>query len=284
MVAMRCQDIRINPTTGLTYPAYAQLLRCFKRRDPSRAMRSPFLLGHLRRAYARVVGSALTPLARWAAIAIFLGLRSCEFLLSYYSAARPSPDGLPRGLLASDITFIATDGSTFAFDAVFLESTISIVRVRFRFQKNGDNNVSRDMRKSGDALFCPVLIMLQNRAHFLSFPARARNSAFAVGTDGSHITTMAMSTFIKSTVRLVTPDISENDLALFTPHSFRVGALHHLLLSRVSVDLAVDYLRWRSAAYMLYVRSSQVNFAQHTAAVVADFNADANYDSDTDDA
>ena len=60
----------------------------------------------------------------------------------------------------------------------------------------------------------------------------------------------------------------------------------HLLTSNVPADQAVDYLRWRSAAYMLYIRSSTTNFSSLTAggsAIFADFNADANYDSDTDD-
>jgi hypothetical protein len=139
------------------------------------------------------------------------------------------------------------------------------------------------LKKSGAPIFCPVAIMLQCRTHSLSFPLLNRDSAFAVDTDGRRITAKAMASFIKAIVQSVTPDIMARDLALYTVHSFRVGALHHLLLSGVSVELAVDYLRWRSAAHMLYVRSSLVNFAKLPAGVVADFNADASYDSDLDD-
>ena len=286
MVAGKAPDIRVNPITGLTYPSYLKLMRSFRRRDPSRTIRSPFLLSHLRRAAAKQGGTLLSPHARWAAIAIFLGLRACEFLYSPYTASKPGPDGLPRGFLAVDITFITADGTIYAFDDVFDVSTIAVVRFRFRFQKNGDNNVSRDAKRSGDALFCPVDIMLQCRALFLSLPLRDRNSAFAIDADGTRLSARSMAAFVKGVVRYVTPDISDGELALFTTHSFRVGALHHLLLSGISIELAVDYLRWRSAAYMLYMRSSMVNFARLTAArsdVVADFDADANYDSDVDD-
>ena len=90
---------------------------------------------------------------------------------------------------------------------------------------------------------------------------------------------------MKVTARDAAPGSSAEDTALFTCHSFRVGALQHLLTSNVPVDQAVDYPRWRSAAYMLYIRSSTTNFSSLTAggrAIIADFNADANYDSDTD--
>lgn len=78
-----------------------------------------------------------------------------------------------------------------------------------------------------DALFCPVAIMLQCRTHFLSFPLLGRNDAFAVDTDGSRITEKAMASYVKAVVYHVTSDITSRDLALYTVHSFRVGALHH---------------------------------------------------------
>jgi hypothetical protein len=284
--AFGISDFRVNPVSGARFPAYISTMRSFRRRDPCRATRFPFLLSHLRRALDAENGTVLSILACWAAIAVFLGLRSCEFLMSTYTARRPSPDGLPRGILATDITFITADGVAHAFDSAFDTSTVIAVRVRFRFQKNGNNNVTRDMKRSGDAVFCPVAIMLALRAHFLSLPTRGRDTPFAVDAGGAHISSESMSVFIKAVVLRAAPNTSAADLELYTTHSFRVGGLYQLLQTKVNIELAVDYLRWRSASYMLYVRSCMTNFSSLTATgedIIADFNADANYDSDVDD-
>jgi len=282
-------DLRVNPATGTRFPLYSRLTRNFKRRDPRRKIRSAFMLAHLRRSReaAGRTAAPICPRERWAAMATYLGLRSCEFLHSGYVAKRVSFDGLPRGILASDVFYVTAGGVALPLDATFEDADIKKVRIRFREQKNGDNGISRDCNRNGDPHFDPVVLMLEARSLFLRLPGHpARTSPFAVDVDGKHLTSRSMAYFIKATIRKAMPGISAEEVALFTCHSFRVGALQHLLQSSVSVDQAVDYLRWRSAAYMLYIRSSAINFSSLTAggnAIIADFEADANYESDTDD-
>ena len=282
------RDLRVDAANGTRFPLYTRLTRNFKRRDPRRQLRHAFTLDLLRRARVTRGGSTdpPSPKERWAAMAIFLGLRTCEFLYSGYVAKRASFDGLPRGILATDVLFITADGVALTFDADFADVSIKSIRIRFREQKNGDNGIWRVCHRTGDPLFDPVTLMLEARSLFRRFPALHRDSPFAIDLDGKHISARAMAAFVKASARAAAPATSAADIALYTCHSFRVGALQHLLQTDVAVDQAVDYLRWRSAAYMLYIRSSNVNFSRLTAggsAIIEDFVADANYDSDTDD-
>ncbi len=224
---------------------------------------------------------------RWSSIAIYLGLRSSEFLFSAKVTSRIAPDGLPSGILAGDMAFNTSDGAEHLFDGIFCDDAVNTIDVRFRFQKNGCNGIKRRLHRvdnPNDPL-CPVRLILACKAHFLSLPGASASMPFAVDDNGNHIPSRFMATFVKETIRRVAPNTSTADLALYTNHSFRIAGLHHLLQSSVSIDLAVEYLRWRSDAYMLYLRSSMVNFSSLTAArsdIINDFNNDANYNTDSD--
>ena len=109
----------------------------------------------------------------------------------------------------------------------------------------------------------------------------------AVGAQGRHITTAVMDTYIKRAVLAWAPNTPPGELKRYTSHSYRVGALQRLLAQpHMKVALAVEFLRWRSEAYILYIRTASFDFSRLSAAdatsMKGDFLADASYVSDDD--
>ena len=224
------QDLRVNAATGLRFPLYLRLTRSFRQRDPARRIRSAFTLDHLRRARTATgrATEGLNPMENWAAMGIFLGLRTSEFLDSGYTARRLSFDGKPRGILDTDVRYVTWGGVALPLDADFTDASIGKVRIRFREQKNGDNGIWRDCHRTGDPFFDPVSIMLDSRSLFRLHPDLSRDSPLAIDTTGKRLTAKAMAAFVKATARDAAPGSSAEDIALFTCHSVRVGALQHL--------------------------------------------------------
>ena len=288
------QDWRLIPGTQLRHPTYNKLLRNFKREDPMRTLRRPFGLRHL-----RVVSHLTGPnvplndnhlLFLWAAGASWFGLRGSEFLDTPHNRALYR-QGCRRFnfLQVDDVTFLDRWDRPLA-PGTFTRAQAFKVVIRWRWQKNGQNGQTRELRRNYDPLFCPVEIFLTLVGHANTCATRfgrEPTNALALTRLGRHITTRMMEIFVRDTIKVFAPSLQTGDLALYTVHSFRIGALERILgLPNMSVPLAVEFLRWRSDAYILYLRSQSADFARLPPADVEtigeDFLTDASYVSDED--
>ena len=150
------------------------------------------------------------------------------------------------------------------------------------------NGQQRDLPRNGDAALCPVNLLFDIVEHFFRVtPGGDPNLPLAVNRYGRHITMCVMDAYIKRAVKVYHPTITANELRKYTVHSFRIGALERLLNQQhMKVALAVEFLRWRSEAYILYIRTASYNFSKLSpsdeASIQSDFVTDASYVSDDD--
>lgn len=286
-----CSDLRFIPSTGKRCTEYVKLLSRFKRTDPARILRSPSTFEELIAAWRATSNPESDPYLRWAIIGIFFGLRGTEYLLSPYNSKHKNIDGSLKELFFSDVTFeVAPEFRTIpGIELTMTLGQVSGVDVLFRFQKNGDNFIHRFHRKTGHAIFCPVIQLWAAKTNFEQIaPRQVAASPLAVCAGGQQLTVAKMEKTLKKAARAFNPHITASALRLVTVHSIRVGALHRALLQvNPIVELICFFLRWNSDAYKLYVRAGQHNFSTLSAAeqfaLRDEFLADAADDGEDDD-
>ena len=281
-------DWRLVPGSPLRDSQYNALIRSLSRRDPMRMMRLPLSFSILKAAHNADVTSGVwhssRHLFRWSALALYFGFRGAEFLDTPHGRKRRSRRGY-LCILLKDVTFYGADGRL--LNAPFPRRLAARVRVVWTWQKNGQHGQSRDMNANGDPLFCPVALFLDATEHCCGTTSGGPGQPLAVGAQGRHITTAVMDTYIKRAVLAWAPNTPPGELKRYTSHSYRVGALQRLLAQpHMKVALAVEFLRWRSEAYILYIRTASFDFSRLSAAdassMKGDFLADASYVSDDD--
>ena len=278
-------DLRLDQWSGRKVKEYSQLLGRFGHADPHRVIRAASAFEELQ-SLLRTLPCALTVLyIRWAIIALFLGLRGSEFLESPYNVVHPNLDGSSKALLRSDISFTLLplhSGGPLTLADIRASNTL------FRYQKNADNGISRQLEKSGHPFFCGVVQFYFVCAMFdklmESVPA-ARRGAYPLAVDehGVQLTVAGMEQMLKRAAAVHDPATTAAKLKLVTVHSLRIGALKRALaVLGAIIELTCFFLRWKSDAYVLYLRSGSHNHSSLAEAeqelLQQDFLADASAD------
>lgn len=283
-------DWRLLANSDSRDPDYKRLLAHFKRNDKGRLIRSPLRFAHLRAWANKERAEGRDPLQshafRWLVIGMLYGMRGSEFLRTYH---RLRTDTTFKVIHLDDIVFL--DKRERPLLGNFSRGLAKFVDVTWRFQKNGDNGVTRRLPCNDDPLFCPVQRALDARDHDAKEAGSVANPPAALGNHGSHITTAKMVKFIRATVTAFDPSIPKEELIRYTVHSIRIGSLFRLLnncaaTDSISVDVVAHFLRWNSTAYQLYVRSCGTNFAKLSnkdkSELAAQFDKDADHDPEVD--
>ena len=152
-------------------------------------------------------------------------------------------------------------------------SHAKILKLRWRFQKNGNNGeVLTYMCNDSLPHRCPVraAIRVRDRAIRLGVPPELPLAVFknkqgcSQYIDDFHVTQMLQ--FLAKTIFNIS---QTNDLARFTCHSIRVGACILLQETGQSPDFIKSKLRWCSDAYQMYLRNTTKLALLHTQAVNA---------------
>jgi len=282
-------DWRLIPNSPYRDTTYNAYLKGLANRDPMRELRLPFGLRFLRASAARdkMDGkwAASAPLFNWSGIASYFGLRGSEFLDTPHSRRRRGGRGL-LAILCNDVAFLDAAGRRLAWP--FARHLARRVVLTFTWHKNGMNGQQRELLRNGDDILCPVDLFFDIVEHFFRVtPSGDTNLPLAVNQYGRHITSAVMDAYVKRAVRAFHPSITAIELRRYTVHSFRIGALERLLNQHhMKVALAAEFLRWRSEAYILYIRTASYNFSKLSpsdeASIQSDFVADASYVSDDD--
>ena len=283
-------DWRLLPNSERRDPDYRRLLAHFKRNDSGRLIRSPLRFAHLRAWAIKERAEGRDPLQshtfRWLVIGMLYGMRGSEFLRTYH---RLRSDTTFKVIHLNDIVFL--NKRERPLNADFDRGRARFVDVTWRFQKNGDNGVTRRLPCNDDPLFCPVQRALDARDHAAKEAGAVANPPAALADQGSHITTAKMVKFIRATVIAFDPSIPKEELIRYTVHSIRIGSLFRLLnnsaaTDSISVDVVAHFLRWNSTAYQLYVRSCGTNFSKLSSKdkseLAAQFDKDADHDPEVD--
>jgi integrase len=193
---------------------------------------------------------------RLAGLAVFFAMRSCEYLQVRRS------DKVPRRTLpirACDMTFWK-DGQKLLQSSPFLDLADS-VSLLFRYQKNQGRDEVVTMARSGHFNFCPVVLAAEiarsinrlSQKKLVKVDAEIFHYLHPSGKVEACDTKTCLE-FLRNFVRLHDPKSKGLDIARIGLHSLRATAAMAMYLSNVPVFTIMLIGRWRSLAFLSYIR------------------------------
>ena len=189
-----------------------------------------------------------------------------------------------RSVAIEDLTFFDAKGAPFRVDKPLwrkplhqLPPDIAFVELCIRKQKNNDNfqkiTYSRCTR---NPFLCPVYVAFRIHCRGLRLGAPTTHPA-AIYWDkpgGSHklITSRQVNSFLRQTASSTfgIPATCKS-LEKWSCHSIRVTAANLLHRAKFSDSYIKNRLRWRSDAFLMYLRNTFYTAKDHTSALALDF-------------
>ena len=181
-------------------------------------------------------------------------------------------DGTSLAFIIDDFIFLGKNWIYIiqGFEVTLRPDDIENIEIRWRYQKNNDNgqriSVARNRR---DPKKCPVLaaIRIYLRAQRLNTAANQPLAVFKKKNKTTFITNRMISKHLQGSARRVYNITDKKKLSLWTPHSIRVGTC--VLLSTIGKDgpFIQLRLRWRSLAFMDYLRNTRTLAKEHATAL-----------------
>jgi hypothetical protein len=184
--------------------------------------------------------------------AFFFAIRSCEF------SKTTSPKEIKRTkiIMIGDVQFFKDSMRINHDDPKITEA--DVISITFRSQKNGEKNQTISMHKSNDSSICPVMvwasIVKRIRSYKNSTDESPVNCYLSRQGHIEHVT----STQIRTKIRAAAASIGEDSLGFKIEeigcHSFRSGSAMAMYLAGVPVTTIQLIGRWKSDAFMRYIR------------------------------
>ena len=254
------------------------------------------MLRHLRdrAALANDEFGLLSALADWFEVGLMAGLRRSEWAQPSGRAADPrfvtlNQFGDPMAFIMDDIRVQTVHGRRLDGATCFLVDWNDVQKVwlRFRTQKNGDNGQEKlFVRNTNPNATCCVVSALSRifRRFRILMGAWRTGVPLAVYQPAPyHEARMITAPQIEHAMRVsaaelysLDPQTNKKDLQRWSAHSLRVGACTLLHEQGFTAPQIKHLLRWRSDAFMVYLRnthllSHQQNRAFDTAAEMPNF-------------
>jgi hypothetical protein len=213
----------------------------------------------------RLYSSSKDPLSVAAAQLIiggfFFAMRSCEFS----KTTGPKEVKRTKILTIGDIRFFKNSTKLNHDDTKLNES--DIISITFRSQKNGEKNQTISMHRSNDSSICPVIIwasiVKRIRSYKHSTESTPVNCYLSRQGNVEHVT----STQIRTKIRAAAASIGEDSLGFKVDeigcHSLRSGSAMAMYLAGVPVTTIQLIGRWKSDAFMRYIREQVDCFTQN---------------------
>lgn len=208
----------------------------------------------------------------WLTIGFQAGFRKSEWL---HDDTRPTKHGTPFHLNkdGSVVPFIADD-----FKAVIYQEpkkkkfkTLKKVhdpnylRIRWRFQKNGDNGQMISFSKNHKCEKCPLAAAnrILARAKRLRVPEHFPISVFEENGEPVYMTGRMVQEAIRKCAKTVYDITDEELLSRYTCHALRVAAAVTLHCGGSTEHTIMMRLRWKSGAFRGYLRNTPKLAADH---------------------
>ena len=189
----------------------------------------------------------------------FFAMRSCEY-------SKPSVPGKTKPIRLGGVRFYSKSGSLLQHDNPRLQSRAQFVWILFEDQKNGDRFDSRTQSKSGHSQLCPVLCFARAVLRVRLFVPSANNNTLLCAIHNSR----RRSHFITNdfTLKLIrqTCDLwgGRRVFGFSSKHignrSIRSGAAMSLFLMNHSSDKIMILGRWKSDAFLDYIRPQVIEW------------------------
>ena len=212
----------------------------------------------------------------WFVLSRYIGQRISEFgqttqdRVDYHET--PAGAKHVKAFILDDFKFLTKRRQVIDdLDKLFDENHAKEVKTTFRFQKNRRNGETISLRADDvDPDLCPVraAARIMSRARRLGQGSDEPAGVYLNNKKKKkHITGAKISKWLRNAATVVHNITDPEELARFSPHSFRVTAavlLHQAGKGSAYIKLRI---RWASDAFMLYLRSTPEIMDQHTRAV-----------------
>jgi hypothetical protein len=280
VVGQRKECPMTDPHTGKQCKKIKQHLRDFKkwenmptRQDPLTKKMIRDLQEHAKDAHPDSKEAAFID---WCIVGLHMGYRQCEWA----SEKSPkNPEDVPRisptnreiyQCILDDIKLLGKNGERISDPVTYPASQLGGTLHRVRWQKNGQNGQKvRQSANHADPSFCCARAVqrIHQRAHRLGLQGHQPASAYRANRGSKRPSffcvksiTDLMRSMAKRTYKV--EDLKEADLR-FTGHSVRIGACV-LLYCGGAKDIEIQHrLRWRSMAFLDYLRDMPRSAINH---------------------
>ena len=217
----------------------------------------------------------------WVYLGRFVGYRSIEWCqtteLDYHKIEHPNWDREKSyAFIGRDFAFYNDKKQRLYNIADLSPDDVAYVVLEFRKQKNGVNGEKIPYEKdTQNPQFCPVCAALRivQRALRLGVPAEEPVGVFAItkGKQAGHrrfITASKTATFLRQVAATVfNLRATDKELQKWSSHSIRVTAACLLHRQQMSDTYIQTRLRWRSSAFLDYLRNTLYTARTHTKAL-----------------
>ena len=173
-------------------------------------------------------------------------------------------DGSAKAFLCEDFTFFGKRSKVITSSAkkVIHAKDTETMKLRYRYQKNGDNGQKVAYAKNPENPdFCPIVAgtNIRKRAQRLGVE---KDTPIAVYKNDkgsySHITEKDIERILQMAAKEVHNITNRRDLMRFSSHSIRVGAAVTLHICGKDGEYIKLRLRWRSDTFRLYLRNADI--------------------------
>ena len=281
--AITWYDPRIDLTTGKTATTISAVMKELKRWEAMPDRREPLTVNMTK--WLGRQGDESTPyslaasLGDWSVIGMYVGPRLTEWAQDDSGSITLTRAKEPKAFCIGDIEYFAKNCRPLTRHyAHRFPKLVHTANITFREQKNGDDGAKRTIvRDFGNPSLCAVSAMLRITQRWcdLHLPTNQPLSCFTDdGTvDGNvrNICASHIARALQAAARAAHGITSPELLARFTSHSFRVGACVALHAAGISALNIKHALRWKSEAFMEYLRNLPLQ-AQRNSRAVTDFN------------
>lgn len=223
-------------------------------------------------------------LFRWFGVGISGGFRISEWAQPDTNPHLLSPKlndrGDPYAFLPSDVVFYSPQGRILSHQQAIILPVHMLGKfsLRHRTQKNNQNGEKRVYTRGSDPRFCAVTNMQHIIGQYYKLVGpQSPNiplSVFKCESSGAilPITANAITSVLRATAEVAyglnpMTKTGADKLKLFTSHSIRVGACVILHCKGFTATQIQFLLRWRSDAFMTYLRNTTFLAAQQADAV-----------------
>ena len=221
----------------------------------------------------------VSALKNWSVINSYAGNRLGEWAQEYSDTRRGTfsrwtdIDNSARAFIFKDLVFfkegmIRTDNSR---SKIIKETDVAVTGLVYRFQKNQNNGQMlkyKANKKNPQQCMCNNALAVRRRAQRLRVKKGVPIAVFRDSKGKTcFINNKHIEKWLQSAARAVYKITDPKELALWSAHSYRVGACVQLHIARVDADTIKIRLRWKSDTYRDYLRD--VDFLQelHNAAI-----------------
>jgi len=208
----------------------------------------------------------------WVSLGCYTGFRRSEAFQTTqteFERVEDHPCKPPRALILEDLVFLDRQKRVLRGRHI-TENRVWYVRIKYRFQKNGDNGEETDFaRDTSNPRFCPVLAAwrIYNRAVRLDVPKGSPIAVYSHKGSYRFLTASQIQTQLRSAAKTVHNITDEDILARWSTHSIRVTAANLLHRANMSDSFIQSRLRWKSTSFLMYLRNTFYSATRHTKAL-----------------